>query len=612
MTVQENMMTNEAETPSKKRAPVGGSFLTDAPNSHDVFIPEDFDSDLLAFAKTADQFMEKDVIPRSREMEGKAAKEAKLPIDLLRKAADIGLCLMDIPERFGGLDMGVIASMLINEKLGKDASFSVTYGAHIGIGTIPIIYFGTEAQKEKYLPLLATAEIIGAYALSEPNSGSDALGAQTKAVLNEAGTHYVLNGTKMWITNGAWADSYIIFAKVDGSLFTAFIVDRSIEGVEPAPEEHKLGLRGSSTTQIILEDAHVPVENLLGEVGKGHHIAFHTLNMGRFKLGSGTTGAMKHVMGMAIDYAGERKQFQTPIVEFEAIRAKIAEMTMLSYVSEAICYRIGGYMEALVEEVPKDDPNREDKVRGVIEEYAIESSIAKVFCSEALETVVDECLQIHGGVGFVEEYMPEKFYRDIRVNRIFEGTNEINRLLIPGMLMKRAMKGRLNLMDAISDFQKRLANEDFSFPEGTILEQTEHAVELLKGLSLIASVGVTQKYMASMDKEQQLLLMLGDLSIVSYAADSALYRTRKLVERGEASADGPQVAASAVFASQSLDKARAWARNAIIASYEGSERDAWLSKIDKLSVPFDLNRVLLNRQLADVTIEQGSYPLSNY
>ena len=612
MTVQETVMPQVTENQAKKRAPVGGSFLIDAPESHDVFVPEDFDSDLLAFAKTADQFMDKEVVPLSREMETKEAKEQKLPIQLLRKAADIGLCLMDIPEKYGGLDMGVIASMLVNEKLGKEGSFSVTYGAHIGIGTIPIIYFGTEEQKEKYLPLLATAEIIGAYALSEPNSGSDALGAQTKAVLNEAGTHYVLNGTKMWITNGAWADSFIIFAKVDGALFTAFIVDRDIEGVSSAPEEHKLGLRASSTTQIILEDAHVPVENVLGEVGKGHHIAFHTLNMGRFKLGSGTAGGMKHVMGLALEYASERKQFDTPIIEFEAIRGKIAEMTMLSYVSESMCYRIGGCMEALVEEVPKDDPNREDKVRGVIEEYAIESSIAKVFCSEALETVVDETLQIHGGVGFVEEYMPEKFYRDIRVNRIFEGTNEINRLLIPGMLMKRAMKGRLNLMAAIGAYEKELATSDFSFPEGDLLTQTQHAVELLKGLTLVASAGVTQKYMAAMEKEQQLLLLLGDLSIVSYAADSALYRTTKLVERGDISADSPQVAAAALFASQSLDKAKAWARNAILASYEGADLEAWLAKIDKLSLNFDVNRVALNRQLADATVAQNRYPLSNY
>jgi alkylation response protein AidB-like acyl-CoA dehydrogenase len=612
MTVQEKVMPEVIEASAKKRAPVGGSFLIDAPGSHEVFIPEDFDSDLLAFAKTADQFMEKEVVPRSREMETKEAKADKLPIQLLRKAADIGLCLMDIPEKYGGLDMGVIASMLINEKLGKEGSFSVTYGAHIGIGTIPIIYFGTEEQKEKYLPRLATAEIIGAYALTEPNSGSDALGAQTKAVLNDAGTHYVLNGTKMWITNGAWADSYIIFAKVDGALFSCFIVDRDIEGVESAPEEHKLGLRASSTTQIILEDAHVPVENLLGEVGKGHHIAFHTLNMGRFKLGSGTTGGMKHVLGIALAYANERKQFQTPIIEFEAMRAKIAEMTMLSYVSESMCYRIGGCMEALVEEVPKDDPNREDKVRGLIEEYAIESSIAKVFCSEALETVVDECLQIHGGVGFVEEYMPEKFYRDNRVNRIFEGTNEINRLLIPGMLLKRAMKGRLNLMEAIGAYEKKLATADFSFPEGDLLAQTEHAVELIKGLSLVASAGVTQKYMATLDKEQQLLMMLGDLAIVSYAADSALYRTVKLVERGDVASDGPQVSASALFAAQSLDKAKAWARNAIVATYEGAERAVWLAKIEKLSQNFDVNRVVLKRQLADVTVEQERYPLSNY
>ncbi|MBR59374.1 MAG: acyl-CoA dehydrogenase [Myxococcales bacterium] len=596
----------------KKRSPEGGSFLIDPTLSHQIFRPEDFDEELLAIGQTAENFVYKEVLPREREMESAEGKAAKLPIQLLRKAAELGLCMIEVPEKYDGLGLGVIASMLVNEKLGHEGAFSVTYGAHSGIGTLPIVFFGNHEQKQRYLPRLATTEIIGAYCLSEAGSGSDALGARTKAVLNEEGTHYVLNGAKMWITNGAWADTYIIFAKVDGDKFTGFIVDRDIAGVEPAAEEHKLGLRGSSTTAINLEDAHVPVENVLGEVGRGHKIAFHILNMGRFKLGVGTTGGMKRMIRVATDYAAERKQFNTPIINFGAIRAKLADMTTLTYVSESLCYRIGGYMEAAFEDVTADDPERENKLRAVIEEYAIESSIAKVFCSEALDTIIDECLQIHGGYGFVEDYAPEKFYRDARVNRIFEGTNEINRLLIPGMLLKRAMKGKLNLMGRMQELEKDLENKSFSFPDGTILEQTQHAVELTKNLALLAAHAATSKYMAALEKQQQVLLHIADGVIASYAADSVYCRVHEGVEQGEIDHGSPQVAAAALFAAESLDDTIRWCKNTILACYGPDERGPWLARYQKLAQDFDINRVALREKIANHTVEMGRFGLSNY
>src|SRR6201997_2835484 len=432
----------------------GGSFLIEDRKPQDVFTPEDFTEQHLLIAQTAEEFANKEIVPNIEKMEH---KDFAVTRELVRKAGELGLSGVDVPEQYGGMQMDKVTSAIIADRIAKYGGFSTTWGAHTCIGTLPLVFFGTETQKKKYLPGLASGEKIGAYALSESSSGSDALNCRTQAKLSADGKHYVLNGEKMWITNAGFADLFIIFAKIDGEKFTAFIVERGFSGFAVGAEEHKMGIRGSSTCPLILSDCQVPMENVLGEIGKGHHIAFNVLNVGRFKLGAGSVGAARHCLESTIAYAKQRKAFSKLIADFGLIREKLANMAAGIFTGEAMAYRTVGMMDAAIAAL---GPAHEDlkEVRKVIDEYAVECSILKIWGSEFIDYVVDETVQIYGGYGFVEEYPAERNYRDVRVNRIFEGTNEINRLVITGFLLKRAMSGQLPLMAAI----KKLMDEVLS------------------------------------------------------------------------------------------------------------------------------------------------------
>src|SRR5437868_10952853 len=443
-----------ATTAIPKSKILGGSFLLEERTPDEVFTPEDFSEQHLLIAQTAEEFAIKEIVPLIEKLE---RKDFALLRDLVRKAGELGLSGADVPEQYGGMELDKVTSALIADRLARYGGFSATWGAHTCIGTLPIVYFGTEQQKKKYLPGLASGETVGAYALSESSSGSDALNCRTKAHLSGDGKHYVLNGEKMWITNAGFADLFIVFAKVDGEKFTAFIVQRQFPGFSVGAEEHKMGIRGSSTCPLILNDCKVPVEYVLGEIGKGHVIAFNVLNVGRFKLGAGSVGAARNCIENAIAYAKQRKAFGKVIADFGLIREKIANMAAGIFTGEAMAYRTVGMMDHAIAQLGAEHEDMA-QVRKVIDEYAVECSILKVWGSEFIDYVVDESVQIYGGYGFVEEYPAERNYRDVRVNRIFEGTNEINRLLITGFLLKRAMTGQLPLMAAI----KKLMDEVLS------------------------------------------------------------------------------------------------------------------------------------------------------
>src|SRR5271167_3020176 len=467
----------------------GGSFLIEDRTPDEVFTPEDFTEQHLLIAQTAEEFANKEIAPNAEKMEH---KDFAVTRELMRKAGELGLSGVDVPEQYGGMEMDKVTSAIIADRLAKYGGFSTTWGAHTCIGTLPIVYFGTEEQKKKYLPGLASGEVIGAYALSESSSGSDALNCRTQAKLSADGKHYLLNGEKMWITNAGFADLFIVFAKVDGERFTAFIVERNFPGFAVGAEEHKMGIRGSSTCPLILNDCKVPVENVLGEIGKGHHIAFNVLNVGRFKLGAGCVGSARNCIENAIAYAKQRKAFGKVIADFGLVREKLANMATGIFTGEAMAYRTVGMMDAAIAQLGEGHDDMA-QVRKLIDEYAVECSILKVWGSEFIDYVVDETVQIYGGYGFVEEYPAERNYRDVRVNRIFEGTNEINRLLITGFLLKRAMTGQLPLMAAI----KKLMDEVLSGPseegEEGLLAQERKLVATAKKIGLFAAGIATQK-----------------------------------------------------------------------------------------------------------------------
>jgi butyryl-CoA dehydrogenase len=583
----------------------GGGFLIEDQPLDSVFTVEDWSDEHRQIAQTADEFAQNEIVPNIEKIEH---KEWQVSRDLIKKASELGLANVDIPEQYGGSDMDRISSALIADRLAVSGSFSVTWGAHVGIGTLPIVYFGTKEQKEKYLPKLASGEWVAAYALSESSSASDAMNARTKAVLSADKKHWILNGEKMWITNANFADVYIVFAKVDGEKFSAFIVERGFPGFTVGAEEKKLGIRGSSTAPLIFNDCQVPAENLLGDIGKGHIIAFNTLNIGRFKLGAGVVGGARNALLNAMRYAKDRKAFGKSLTEFGMIKEKLANMIVGTYVGECLAYRTIGMIEAALAEVDKNAPNASEQIRKGIEEYAVECSILKVWGSEMIDRVVDETVQIYGGYGFVEEYPAERAFRDARVNRIFEGTNEINRMIITGWLMKRAMKGELALMPAI----KQLMDEIFSGPstvepfEGVLANERTMLANAKKAGLLAAGVA-TQKYMQALADQQEVMGAIADMVIEGYAMESAILRARKIAEnKGEAAA-AHAIAMAQVYAAHAMERIEAAARKVLAACAEGDMLRTQMTIMRRLFKYEPINTIELRRQIADKVLEAGKY-----
>src|ERR1700736_4959746 len=586
---------------------MGGSFLLEDRQPGETFTPEDFTEQHLLIAQTAEEFAANEIVPHIEEMEH---KQFSITRDLLKKAGELGLSGVEIPEIYGGLEMDKVTAALIADRIAVYAGFATSWGAHSGIGMLPIVYFGTEEQKKKYLPRLASGETVGAYALSEATSGSDALNCRTRAVLSPAGKHYILNGEKMWITNAGFADLFTVFAKIDGEKFSAFLVEKDFPGFSIGAEEHKMGIRGSSTCPIILNDCKVPVENLLGEIGKGHVIAFNILNIGRFKLGAMCVGGARESMNNAIGYAKQRKAFGKVIADFGLVRETLADMATLIYVGEALVYRTVGMMDVALNEIDSASPDAAKERRKAIEEYAVECSILKVWGSEMIDYVVDETVQIYAGYGFVEEYPAERAYRDARINRIFEGTNEINRLIITGFLLKRAMSGQLPLMPAI----KKLMDEVLSGPsmgedfEGALAEERK-LVAQAKKLGLFVAGAATQKYMQAIQDQQEIMGAIADMAIETYAMESAVLRAQKIIQaKGEDGATLP-IAMARVYLSQAIEKVESAARKVMAAVADGDMLRTQLAILRRLGKYQSFNTIEMRQQIAQKIIERGKYTL---
>ena len=581
----------------------GGAYLLEQRDPESVFTPEDLTEEHKMIAKTTEDFVKDKVWPVLPEIE---EHQFEHTVRLLKEAGDLGLLGADVPEKYEGLGLDKVSSSLITEKISLARSFGLSHGAHVGIGTLPIVFFGNEEQKKKYLPDLAAGRKFAAYALTEPSSGSDALGAKTTAKLSDDGKHYILNGEKQWITNSGFADVFVVYAKVDGDKFTAFIVERDFPGVSVGPEEKKMGIKGSSTRTLILQDAKVPVENLLGELGKGHKIAFNILNIGRYKLAIGTVGSAKRAIEISAQYANERKQFQIPISKFGLIREKLANMATKVYASESLSYRIAGMIDAGLEGVENAEGS---VVANAIADLAIECSVSKVFGSEVLDYVVDEGVQIHGGYGFMNEYEIENMYRDSRINRIFEGTNEINRLIIPATLMRKALKGELPFLKAAQDLQEELLTMMPYFPdeEAPVLEAEEHYVENAKKIFLMVAGLATQKYGEKMQKEQELLRDLADIAIETFAMESALLRTKKAILKNGEENEQAKIDYTQAFVYESMQKVDAFARHALAAIEEGDVLRTQLSVLKKLTRIQPLNEVALKRRIAERIIDAEKY-----
>jgi alkylation response protein AidB-like acyl-CoA dehydrogenase len=589
------------------KAAKGGSFLTEERKPEDIFTVEDLSEEHRQIAKTAIEFTLKEVMPVAGQIE---AKDYELTKRLLRKTGDLGLMAVDIPEAYGGLEMDKVTSAVVAESISMLGSFSVAFSGHTGIGTLPIVWYGTEAQKRKYLPKLATGEWIGAYALSESSSGSDALNCRTRAVLAPDDKHYILNGEKMWITNAGFADIFTVFAKIDGEKFSAFLIERNTPGFSIGHEEHKLGIRGSSTCPLILSDCQVPVENLLGEPGKGHHIAFNILNIGRFKLGAACVGGARNSLQNGIQYAKERKAFGKSIAEFGLIQEKMAECAAGIYAGESLAYRTIGMIDAALADL---DPGAEGASREIqkrIEEYAVECSILKVWGSEMLDMVVDHVVQIYGGYGYVEEYPAERPYRDSRINRIFEGTNEINRLIITGWLMKRALAGQLPLLPAINQVMDGVmagpaAAEEREGPLGA-----EH--QLLAGakkLTLFAAGAASQKYMQALADQQEVMAALSDCIMEVYAMESCLLRAEKVRARAGEAAAAQAIAMTRFYAAKSSERVELAARKVIAAVAEGDMLRTQMAILRRLSKHEPADTVTLGRTIARHVLNAGRYSL---
>jgi alkylation response protein AidB-like acyl-CoA dehydrogenase len=601
-------MATATTTPQGKK---GGSFLLESPRPEDVFTPADLNDDQRLIGQSAEEFVIKEVMPHIKNLE---AKKLGLLPELVKKAGELGLLSGGIPEQYGGAGLDKVATTILTEKLSIYGGFAVTHGAHAGIGTLPIVYFGTEEQKKKYLPKLATGEWIGAYCLSEPQAGSDAQNSLTRAELTPDGKHYILNGQKMWITNGGFADIYIVFAKIGGEKLSAFIVERTFPGIKPGNEEHKMGIHGSSTTPVFLENCKVPKENLLHEAGRGHIVAFNILNAGRFTLGASAVGGSKYVLATAAKYSKERKAFGKAIGDFGLMREKLAEMAIQLFAVESMIYRSAGNMETAMASAPNNgsDGDAGEKIQNtmkVLEEYAIESSIAKVYGSEMLDFVVDEAVQIFGGYGFHEDYPVCRAYRDSRINRIFEGTNEINRMLIIQMLMKRAMGGQLALIPAAMKLADEiLAGPSFEETDDGVLSAEASVVANCKKIFLQSAGGAVQKYREKLADEQELVAALSNIVMEIYAMESSLLRAQKAANGKGPAAAQPMIDAARVFISDAAERIEHEARRAIAALHEGDMLTTQMSVLKRFAKRAPVDTIALRRNVAAAVQSQDRYP----
>jgi alkylation response protein AidB-like acyl-CoA dehydrogenase len=585
----------------------GGSFLIESRTPDEIFTPEDITDEHRLIAQTAQEFIDKEIVPHLNEIE---EKKPGLLRELLKKAAELGFCATDVPQKYGGLELDKISSILVAERMARDGSWATVVGAQAGIGILPITFFGTEAQKAKYLPKLASAEWVGAYCLSEATSASDALNCKTRATLDAEGKHYLLNGTKMWVTNGGIADVYVVFAKVDGEKFTAFIVERSFAGVAPGAEENKMGICGSSTTPLNLENVPVPVENVLGEIGKGHLIAFNILNMGRYRLGAGCMGGCKYLLADALKWARERDAFGRKIADFGMIKEKLGEMVAQIYAIESISYRTSGLIDVMLKGINRGGATAPKQILEALQEYAVECSILKVMGTETLDFMADEAVQIFGGYGFCRGYDVERAYRDQRVNRIFEGTNEINRLLITDMLMKRSLKGQLPLLAAA----KKLTDEILGMAP---LEETDdddplaeeaRLVQGAKRVLLQVAGSAVQRYMLALEHEQEVIGVISNLVMAVYAMESVLLRTQKKLAKTASQADEFGIAAARVCIHEAGDHVEIEARRALARIAEGDTLRTQLSVLRRFLRRTPPDSIGLKRQLADRALELSRYP----
>jgi alkylation response protein AidB-like acyl-CoA dehydrogenase len=587
----------------------GGGFLLGASDPQDVHTPEDFTDEHHLLAHTIREFITQEVLPRTAAIEAK--EEGVIP-ELLKKAGDIGLLSVEVPEKFGGAGMGLTYGMLLMETAGLGGgSFLTSIADHIGIGTLPIVYSGSDELRQRYLPQLATGEKLGCYCLTEPQSGSDALAAQTSAELSADGTHYLLNGAKHYITNAAFSDLFTVFAKVDKTLFTAFVVERDAGGLTIGKEEHKMGIVGSSTCPVYLENTPVPVENVLGEVGAGHRVAFNILNVGRLKLGAGCLGGMKSAIAAAIPYAKERHQFNRPIASFGLIQQKIADMAIRTYVLESLIYRTTGLIEARLDALDETADDYDAQVIKSIEEYAVECSIAKVAGSEMLDFVVDEMVQIYGGLGFIEESPAPRAYRDARINRIFEGTNEINRLLIPDTLMRRAMRGQLPLMDAVQQVTQNLLAplSPLTDRDDDPLHVERQLIERCKQGALLCAGVAVQHYQQELAEQQEVLGMIADMAIEIYGAESALLRTLKYLSSEAGDPDSFRLDATRAWCRALPEKIERLGASTLAAAVEGDALTTPLAALKKLTRVTPVNTVAMKRRVAALMIDAERYPL---
>ncbi|WP_066258637.1 acyl-CoA dehydrogenase family protein [Neobacillus drentensis] len=592
-------MTNQTEKVIK-----GGSFLIEDISYERLFTPEDFTEEHLMIAKTAEDFVEKEVVPQLEHLEN---HEFDRTVKLLKKAGELGLLAVDVPEEYDGLALDKITSSLLTEKMAAGGGFSLSHGAHVGIGSLPIVLFGNEDQKRRYLPALASGEKLAAYALTEPGSGSDALGARTTARLNAAGTHYILNGEKQWITNAGFADVFVVYAKIDGEQFTAFIVDRNFPGVSTGAEEKKMGIKSSSTRTLILEDVPVPVGNLLGEIGKGHVIAFNILNIGRYKLAVGSVGGSKKAFEITVKYANGRQQFKTPISQFNLTKEKFGTLASEIYAAESSVYRTIGLYEDNQGKLTTEQEKDIKLVANSIAEYAIECSLNKFFASEVLAHVTDEGVQIHGGYGFMQEYPIERAYRDARIQRIFEGTNEINRLLVPGTLLKKAFKGELPLFQKAMALQEELMMLMPEEPGDEPLAQEKYLVRNAKKIALLSAGLAAQKFGNALEKEQEVLANIADLISNVYAMESVVLRTEKAIAKTGLDKNQQKLLYTQIYCQEAFNELEAIAKETLVSVEQGDTLRMMLSSLRKFTRHTPINVIAKKREAADVIIDAERY-----